>query len=119
MNYYTIQYDEPLFRPPSEAYSFILQVTLGCSWNRCAFCEMYSMKKFRLRTFDEIRQDIEHMIPYKKDIRKVFLADGNAMVLSTEKLRNILDELNTCLPNISRISAYAIAKDLEKKVLTN
>ncbi len=115
MLYYPIQYDEPLFRPPSEAYSFILQITLGCSWNRCAFCEMYTMKKFTERPLDVILDDMEQMMPYKKEVRKVFLADGNALVLSTEKLEKVLEELNARFPKISRISAYAIAKDLKNK----
>ena len=115
MFYYPIQYDEPLFRPPSEAYSFILQLTLGCSWNRCAFCEMYTMKKFRERSYEEIAADIAKMRPYANEIRKVFLADGNALVLPKEKLVKILDALNNNFPRISRISAYAIAKDLQNK----
>ncbi|MCF8235292.1 MAG: radical SAM protein [Bacteroidales bacterium] len=117
MFYHPISYDEPLFRPPSEAYSFILQLTLGCSWNRCAFCEMYTTKQFKVRPVEEIREDIRKMEPYADQIRKVFLADGNALVLSTPKLSAILDELNNSFPKINRISAYAIAKDLKNKTV--
>jgi len=117
MFYHPISYNEPLFRPPSEAYSFILQVTLGCSWNRCAFCEMYSMKQFKVRPLEAIQEDIQKMEPHVDQIRKVFLADGNALVLSVGKLSEILDELNESFPRISRISAYAIARDLKNKTV--
>jgi len=110
-----IQYSEPLFRPPSEARSLILQPTLGCSWNHCAFCEMYTSKKFRIRTEEDIFREIDLMAPYSSQIRKVFMADGNAMVLSYNKLINILDKLNSTFPNLKRISAYALPKDINAK----
>jgi radical SAM superfamily enzyme YgiQ (UPF0313 family) len=112
-----IQYNEPVFRPPSEAYSFILQVTHGCSWNQCAFCEMYTSKKFKARAFEDIQKDIAKMKVAAPDVRKVFLADGNAMVLSFDRLNKILIELNESFPKLSRISTYAIAKDLNAKSL--
>lgn len=115
MQYLPIQYDEPLFRPPSEAYSLILQVTLGCSWNRCAFCEMYITKKFRVKPEEEVFNEIEHVNESGMDVRKVFLADGNAMVLSTHKLLRITNQLKRTFPKLSRISSYAGAKDLEFK----
>jgi radical SAM superfamily enzyme YgiQ (UPF0313 family) len=115
MLYLPIQYDEPLFRPPSEAYSLILQVTIGCSWNKCSFCEMYTSKKFRVRPEEEVFREIQLVREKGFEVKKVFLADGNAMVLSTQKLIRILDQLNTAFPKINRISAYAIAKDMEYK----
>lgn len=115
MQYLPIQYDEPLFRPPSEAYSLILQVTLGCSWNRCAFCEMYTTKKFHVKPEEEIFHEIQLVNESGMDVRKVFLADGNAMVLSTNKLMRITNQLKRTFPKLSRISSYAIAKDLEFK----
>jgi radical SAM superfamily enzyme YgiQ (UPF0313 family) len=115
MFYFPIKYDEPLFRPPSEAYSLILQVTIGCSWNKCSFCEMYTSKKFRVRSEEEIFREIQLIREKGYDVRKVFLADGNAMVLSTQKLIRILNQLRVSFPKLSRISAYAIAKDLEYK----
>jgi radical SAM superfamily enzyme YgiQ (UPF0313 family) len=115
MFYLPIKYDEPLFRPPSEAYSLILQVTIGCSWNRCAFCEMYTSKKFRVKPDEEVLRDIQQVKDAGMDVRKVFLADGNAMVLSSQKLQRITKHLNKTFPKLSRISAYAIAKDLEFK----
>jgi len=110
-----IQYSELLFRPPSEARSFILQPTIGCSWNRCAFCEMYTSKKFSVRREEDLFREIDAMSSYSSQIRKVFLADGNAMVLSYSKLMRILDKLNKTFPNLKRISAYALPKDINSK----
>ena len=110
-----IQYSEPLYRPPSEARSLIIQPTIGCSWNKCAFCEMYTSKKFHVRKMDDIFSEIESMAPYASQIRKVFLADGNAMVLSYNKLIAIIDKLNRTFPKLTRISAYALPKDLKAK----
>jgi len=109
------QYEEPLFRPPSEAYSLIFQVTLGCSWNHCAFCEMYTSKKFKVKPEDEIFNEIKQMSSVTPEVRKVFLADGNAMVLSTDKLLRILDKLKSSFPRLARVSAYARPMDLENK----
>ena len=110
-----INYDEPLFRPPSEAYSFILQISLGCAWNKCAFCEMYSGKQFHVRPEENVFAEIDSMSQHANQIRKVFLADGNAMVLSFDKLNRILDKLNTTFPKLNRISAYALPRNIEDK----
>ncbi|MDE5420817.1 B12-binding domain-containing radical SAM protein [Ancylomarina sp. DW003] len=110
-----INYNEPLFRPPSEAYSLILQVSLGCAWNKCAFCEMYSSKQFRLRPEEEIFAEIESLAHHSDQIRKVFLADGNAVVLSFDKLSRILDKLKATFPKLNRVSAYALPRDIEAK----
>jgi len=115
MFFNSLRYDEPVFRPPSEAYSLILQVTIGCSWNKCAFCEMYTSKKFRVRNEHEVLDEIDQVAGYNPDVKKVFLADGNAMVLSTLKILNILNHLNKKFNRIARISAYAIPKDLKNK----
>jgi len=108
-------YDEPLFRPPSEANSLIFQVTLGCSWNQCAFCEMYTSKKFSIKKEADILKEIEAFSEYSSSIRKIFLADGNAFVLSFEKLSRILDKLNESFQKLTRISAYALPKDILSK----
>ena len=113
--YFPLEYNEPVFRPPSEAYSLILQLTLGCSWNRCAFCEMYSSKKFKVRKEEEIIREIKEVASISTDIKKVFLADGNAMVLSTSKLLRIINEINKTFPRVTRISAYALPKDISSK----
>ncbi len=115
MNFLPIQYDEPLFRPPSEAYSLILQISNGCSWNRCTFCEMYTSKKFKIKKIEDIKADINKVIFFRNNIRKVFLADGDAMVLSTNKLLDILNTINKNLPKVRRISVYAKPKDLLSK----
>lgn len=110
-----LSYDEPLFRPPSEAYSLIFQVTLGCSWNQCAFCEMYTSKKFRVKKEADVFNEIEAFRDSGSDIRKVFLADGNAFILSSDKLLRILDKLHEVFPKLNRISAYALPKDILSK----
>lgn len=110
-----INYDEPLFRPPSEAYSLILQVSLGCAWNKCAFCEMYSDKQFRVRPEEDVFAEIDSLASQSDQIRKVFLADGNAMVLSFDKLSRLLDKLNATFPKLNRVSAYALPRDIESK----
>ena len=79
MNQFPINYNEPLFRPPSEGRSLILQITLGCSWNKCSFCEMYTSKKFSARKEEDIFNEIEKFIPYADQITKVFLADGHLL----------------------------------------
>lgn len=110
-----LAYDQPLFRPPSEANSLIFQVTLGCSWNQCAFCEMYTSKKFSLKKEATIFSEIESSSAYSNSIRKIFLADGNAFVLSFDRLSRILDKLNEYFPKLIRISAYALPKDILSK----
>ncbi len=110
-----INYDEPLFRPPSEAYSLIFQLTLGCSWNKCAFCEMYTSKKFKVRKEDEVFTEIDAVKDIYADTRKIFLADGNAFVLSFDRLKRILLKLNESFPRLNRISAYALPQDILAK----
>lgn len=118
MLFYPIEYDEPLFRPPSEGRSLIIQVTLGCSWNQCAFCEMYTGKQFRARKEEDVFGDIDAFVPYASQIRKVFLADGDPLVLSTDRLLRILSKLKATFPKLSRISTYASPGNLMRKSLT-
>jgi radical SAM superfamily enzyme YgiQ (UPF0313 family) len=120
MFYYTmqdfpIQYNEPLFRPPSEARSLILQITLGCSWNKCSFCEMYTSKQFTARKEEDIFKDIDSFIPYADQIRRIFLADGDPLVLSTKRLLSILTKLKKTFPKLQRISTYASPSNLARK----
>ncbi|MDX9696405.1 MAG: radical SAM protein [Bacteroidales bacterium] len=115
MFFVPIQYNEPVFRPPGEAQSAILQVTIGCSWNKCAFCEMYTSKKFSTRPFDHIKSDIEKLAKIYSGVRKVFLADGDAFVLSANKLIPVLEEVNSKFGKIQRISSYALPKDIITK----
>lgn len=112
---FPINYNEPLFRPPSEGNSLIIQATLGCSWNKCAFCEMYTSKQFKSRPENEVFADIDAFKPYTTQIRKVFLADGDPLVLSTERLLRILGKLTDAFPNIRRISTYASPSNIARK----
>ncbi|MGB0806621.1 MAG: radical SAM protein [Salibacteraceae bacterium] len=112
---FPIQYHEPLFRPPSEGNSLIFQITLGCSWNKCAFCEMYTSKSFKARKEEDVFEEIETFVPYASQITKVFLADGDPLVLSTPRLIRILEKLNQTFPNLRRISTYASPSNLSRK----
>ncbi len=108
-------YNYPLFRPPSEANSLILQVTHGCSWNKCAFCEMYTSKQFRVKPFEQIKKEIEAFSREYPRTNKIFLADGDALVLKTQKLFDILAAIRQAFPNLRRVSTYAKPKDLLNK----
>jgi len=109
-------YEEPLFRPPSEARSLIFQITIGCSQNSCTFCGMYKHKRFRLRPVEEIRAEID-AIPqrYRAGIRRVFLADGDALVYPQAGLVAILDALAAAFPNLNRVGSYASPNSLTTK----
>ncbi|MBN9698572.1 MAG: B12-binding domain-containing radical SAM protein [Zoogloea sp.] len=118
MNAPLIRYVEPVFRPPSEAQSLILPVTDGCSWNQCTFCEMYTapQKAFRARGEDEVLESIRRVgATYGSQIRRLFLADGDALVLPTRRLLNILEAIRTHLPAVHRVSSYCLARNLKKK----
>lgn len=123
INYFPIyeKYGQPLYRPPAEAYSLILKVTEGCSWNKCAFCEMYRSKHFSVRNETEIFREIEEMGTYATQmgirIRKIFLADGNALVLSSQKLIRILSAIKKSFPQVGRISTYALPQNVLAKSL--
>ncbi|PKO91382.1 MAG: radical SAM protein [Betaproteobacteria bacterium HGW-Betaproteobacteria-10] len=117
-----IRYVEPVFRPPSESASLILPVTDGCSWNECTFCEMYTapQKKFRAREEAEILESIRLCgerfgAQAGEQVRRVFLADGDALVLPTRRLLNILSAIKTHLPAVRRISSYCLPRNLRKK----
>lgn len=114
---FPIDYIEPLYRPPSEAGSLILQVTNGCSWNRCSYCEMYTdtQKKFRPGNEAEILDEIRRCAEAGLQPRRVFLADGDALVLSMRRLRNILGEIGRALPSVSRVSSYCLPSNLKNK----
>ena len=112
-----IQYIEPVFRPPSEGNSLIIQVTNGCSWNKCTFCDMYTSapKKFRVRKDAEIIGDLLKVSRAYSGVRRVFLADGDAMVLPTQRLLTILKAIKDLLPSVERVSAYCLPQNLRKK----
>lgn len=113
-----IRYVEPVYRPPSEAESLILPVTDGCSWNQCTFCEMYTapQKKFRARSEAEVLVNIRALgARYGSQLRRIFLADGDALVLPTRRLLNILAAIREHLPAVRRVSSYCLARNLAKK----
>ncbi len=113
-----LNYIEPVFRPPSEAESLILQVTNGCSWNHCTFCDMYTapQKAFRAAEESEILDQIVAIGQHAgRRIHRVFLADGDALVLPTRRLLNILQAIRTHLPHVHRISSYCLPRNLRKK----
>lgn len=107
-----MKYDMPLFRPPSEAFSLILQVTLGCSHNACTFCGMYKTKKFRVKDWPEIDLDIRDAAAFSGGVERIFLADGNALVMETEKMEVLLKKLYRSFPDLKRVSSYAGPGDL-------
>lgn len=116
--YGLFNYEEPLFRPPSEAGSLIIQATIGCSHNRCKFCGMYKMKGFRVRSVAEILEEIRS-VPrgIGQQVRRVFLADGDALVYPQQGLETILDALNQAFPQLARVGAYASPGSLAGKSL--
>lgn len=103
MFFVPVSYEEPIFRPPAEANSVIVQATIGCSWNRCSFCEMYTSKNFKKKPFDVLKSDIKALAGNYKGIRKIFLADGNAFVLSAKYLIPILEEIKMQFGNIQSL----------------
>ncbi len=109
-------YDTPVFRPPSEANSFILRVTRGCAHNKCTYCNMYRGVPFQILKDEEISRQIALAVHYgKKKVRRVFLADGDALVLPTAKLLKILQALREQFPNLERVASYAAPKDILRK----
>jgi radical SAM superfamily enzyme YgiQ (UPF0313 family) len=108
-------YDYPLYRPPSEANSIIFQVTLGCSFNKCSFCNMYRTKEYSERPWEEIKSEIDIVSKSFPQTERIFLADGDAINLSAEKLIQILDYIKEKFPNLERISCYAMPKNLLQK----
>jgi len=110
-----LRYEGDIYRPPSEAGSLILQATIGCSHNRCTFCGMYKKKKFRIRSLEEIEQEIKYVSRFMPRTRRVFLADGNALVIPSEKLLQILQALDGAFPNLERVSVYGNPQDLLEK----
>ena len=110
-----MRYHGTVIRPPSEADSYLLQITYGCSHNRCAFCGTYMEKPFRVRSTEEVLEDIAMASRRLPDTRRVFLCDGNALVLDMDRLMPVLDALNAAFPLLRRISVYANARDILAK----
>ena len=110
-----LNYDAPLYRPPSEAKSLIFQVTLGCSFNECSFCDMYRSKEYSERNWEEVKGEIDMMSKMLPDTTKIFLADGDALNLDTEYMIQIVKYVYEKFPNLERVSCYAMPMNLLKK----
>ena len=109
-----MEYEGIVIRPPSEAESLILQVTLGCSHNRCTFCPTYKGRRFQIKDLDRIKEEIDEMAPCGP-FRKVFLADGDALIIPQDKLIAILQYLKERLPGLRRVGLYGNAKSILRK----
>ena len=112
-----MEYEGIVYRPPSEARSLIIQVTIGCAHNTCTFCNMYKAKQFRIRRMEEILADLEEAAKsrYASWIERVFLADGDALVVKTEDLLTILARIRELFPQVGRVSSYGTAQDILRK----
>ncbi|MBS1186111.1 MAG: coproporphyrinogen oxidase [Burkholderiaceae bacterium] len=112
-----ITYTEPLFRPPSEARSLIFQITNGCSWNKCTYCDMYTQpqKKFSVKPEEDVLREIEWAGQNLQGVRRVFLADGDAISLSNRRLLTILDAIRKHLPDVSRVASYCSPNNVTRK----
>ena len=110
-----MRYEGDIYRPPSEAYSYLLQVTIGCSHNKCSFCSMFKEKQFRVRKIEEVMEDLEAARRYYSRVGRIFLCDGDALCLKTEKLIPILDKIKELFPECERVGIYARSSDVLRK----
>lgn len=111
-----MRYEGRLYRPPSEADSLIVQATIGCSWNHCTYCDMYSDKTYRVRDAAEVREDLERAAAaFGDDVEKLFVADGDALAMPMESWRSLLTTARAELPRLRRVSCYAMARNVLAK----
>ncbi|KGN02037.1 methyltransferase [Clostridium novyi A str. 4570] len=110
-----MRYEGVVYRPPSEAYSLIIQVTLGCSHNKCTFCDMYKDRSFKIKSLEEVFEDLELSRKYYKYVRRIFLADGDALILKTENLEKILIKIKELFPECERVAVYGTPADILRK----
>ena len=110
-----MRYEGDIYRPPSEAYSLLIQVTIGCSHNKCTFCSMFKDKRFRVRNVAEVLEDLETARKTYRRVEKIFLCDGDALCLSNDKLLVILRKIRGLFPECKRVSVYGSAKDVLRK----
>jgi radical SAM superfamily enzyme YgiQ (UPF0313 family) len=111
-----VRYVPPLFRPPSEGNSYIVQATIGCSWNKCVYCDMYRSKQFQVRPLHETLEDLREAgrrVGHVAD--KIFVADGDALVLDMDHWRAILETARECFPHLRQVSCYAMASNILQK----
>ncbi len=107
-----MRYEGQIYRPPSEAYSYILQVTVGCSHNACTFCNMYLDKQFHIRPLKDVLTDLKMARAAYRYVERIFLADGDALIVKTETLLEILRTIRDLFPECSRVTSYASARDI-------
>jgi len=110
-----LNYDMPLYRPPSEGNNLIIQATLGCHFNQCSFCSMYKTKSYQVRALEDVFKDIDQAARVWPEAARIFLADGDALNLPMETLRAILEKLADTFPGLTRVSCYATPGDILKK----
>ncbi len=110
-----LNYAEPVYRPPSEAKSLIFQITIGCSFNECSFCDMYRNKEYSEKSWDEVKAEIDLMAKQLPDTTRIFLADGDALNLSTDYMVKIVEYLYNNFQKLERVSCYAMPMNLLKK----
>lgn len=107
-----IEYEGRVFRPPSEAYSLIIQVTIGCSHNKCTFCDMYKEKRFRVRGLDEVKMDFDIARRQYRRVERIFLADGDALMCRAEHMAEILRYIKKVFPECERVTSYGSPKSI-------
>ena len=110
-----MRYEGDIYRPPSEAYSLLIQVTIGCSHNKCTFCSMFKDKRFRVRNVKEVIEDLEMARRTYRRVDRIFLCDGDALCLANSKLMVILEKIRELFPECQRVSVYGSAKDVLRK----
>lgn len=108
-------YEGSIWRPPSEAYSLILQPTVGCSWNRCTFCTAFRDRDFRIKSIDEFRSNVDRVHPHYPNARRIFLADGNALCMPAGELVELLEHLYERFDDLERVSIYGGPLDVKRK----
>jgi len=107
-----MHYEGDIYRPPSEAYSLIVQVTVGCTHNRCTFCSSFKEKRFKLKPFETVLADLQEARSYYKHVGRVFFADGDAFCMSTEKFKRLLEAVREIFPECTRVGTYARASQI-------
>lgn len=110
-----MRYEGSVYRPPSEAYSLIIQATIGCSHNSCTFCPMYWDKKFRMRSFEEVYRDLQEARREHLSVERIFFADGDALCLATDKLLPLLGAVKALFPECERVGIYGRADNIKRK----
>ncbi|MCI8855670.1 MAG: radical SAM protein [Clostridiaceae bacterium] len=107
-----MEYEGRVFRPPSEAYSLIVQATIGCSHNQCTFCDMYKEKRFRIRRLEEVKSDFDLARAQFRRVERIFLADGDALMCRADHLAELLQYIRTLFPECERVTSYGSPKSI-------